>query len=117
MNTIANTLPTTENEHQNRQIKHITPNSYNSHIQRDYSGARERVLHEKELLECYEVSRQFFKDRENYHHESATWYFNHSVEMENKGYKHIDLAEKAYQQARDYLDLIAMAVLKTMGRV
>ena len=90
---------------------------YDNNINIDYLGKRNSIPPEHEIIENYEVARQFFLDREKYHNESATWYFNHAREMEVKAGRHLDQAERAYQQARDYLYLIGMAVLKTMGRM
>ncbi len=78
---------------------------YDNNINIDYLGVSEKLPTEREILEGYEITRQFFLDREKYHQEVATWYYNHACDMEAKAGQHLDKAERAYQQARDYLYL------------
>ena len=63
---------------------------YDNNINIDYLGKRNSIPPEHEIIECYEVAHQFFLDREKYHLESATWYFNYAREMEAKAGKHLD---------------------------
>ncbi len=89
---------------------------HSSNISKDYLGARNRIPSQKEIIDGYWLSLEFFKQREEWHQETASWYFNHMREMEAKAGKHLDLAEVAHANYSHYLELIGMTVLNS-GRV
>ena len=66
---------------------------------------------EKDLVENYYVSMLFFKELEEYHQESAQWYFNEMRLNEAKAGKHLDKVELAHVNYLHYQDLISMALV------
>lgn len=89
---------------------------YNS-ITTNYHGRLNRIPSKKEVVDSWWLSLEFFKKREHWHQEAATWYLNHIREMEAKADKHLDLANIAHANSSHYLDLIGMITLKHMQGV
>ena len=92
-----------------------TPIGCASRIQKTITQNIQPVPNEKEIIKDYFYSLEFFKERENYHQDAASWYFNYARAMEAKAHHHLDLAESAYVNRGHYRDLLVMAELKRIG--
>ncbi len=77
----------------------------------NYQGRCNRIPTEREIVESYYASMEFFKEREAWHQSTARWYFNYMREMEAKAGEHIELAQIAHANYSHYLDLIGAAYL------
>jgi len=90
----------------------ILSKDYNATAQK-YHDKNRRESIGKELINDWFSCLEFFKEREAYHQESASWYFSYSREMERKAEQQISLAELAHANYSHYLDLLSMAILKS----
>lgn len=87
-----------------------------SAIPENYHGSFNKIPSEKEIIDSYWSCLQWFKERELFHQETATWYFNQMRLMELKAEKQLDLADVAHDNYSHYLDLIGIATLKRFER-
>ncbi len=89
---------------------------YSSKIPTEYHGSFNQIPTEKEIVDSYWSCMEWFKDRERWHQETASWYFNQMRLMEVKAGKHLDLADAAHDDYSHYLSLIGIATLKRLER-
>ena len=89
---------------------------HSNKIPTEYHGSFNQIPTENMIIDSYLSCLEWFKERELWHQETASWYFNQMRLMEAKAGKHLDLADVAHDNYSHYLDLIGTAALKRFER-
>jgi len=90
-------------------IKIATPKGNYTQTDVNISGRCEKIPSQKEMVKAYFAALQFFREREKYYNDAASWYFKESRTDKAKAIQHLHKANLARQNASEYLDLIGVA--------